>query len=92
MRPGLLHPGCTEAGIERYIYRRASMRPGLLHPGCFGRAQMSALRVPCFNEAGAFTPRMPFASMNSSLVISTASMRPGLLHPGCRGCQSSITA
>ena len=37
-----------------------SMRPGLLHPGCLRLdADNTIVNILAFNEAGAFTPRMP---------------------------------
>ncbi len=57
MRPGQLRPGNLSYPSNQCRIRTASMRPGQLRPGNSPGAAARRPGPPCFNEAGAASPR-----------------------------------
>ena len=82
MRPRLLHLGYTIEKTYQIDRNKASMRPRLLHLGYCIRCEIIFAWFGCFNEAEAFTPRIPSALIRLALRDLRASMRPRLLHLG----------
>ena len=82
MRPRLLHLGYALDVVVLLIHRHAaSMRPRLLHLGYVAELPGPMLLRHSFNEAEAFTPRIP-RLRGADRPLRGASMRPRLLHLG----------
>ena len=83
MRPRLLHLGSSALVAVAIAYRiPASMRPRLLHLGSGEKPKPLSVSSTRFNEAEAFTPRIPVRLLKKAVNPPTASMRPRLLHLG----------
>ena len=89
MRPRLLHLGYAGRLDDADFYAAASMRPRLLHLGYDCTPWTVSGADCCFNEAEAFTPRIPDRDSPAARPGS-ASMRPRLLHLGYPVCAHAV--